>query len=77
MYSFMHALQAAVTHANIACCIAFAALNVHFFGGQLPSTHNFQPHFVSLLLTSLLNLKNSLITAALLHSYFSYQNVYS
>ena len=75
--SSMYALQAAVTHGNIACCIAFAALNFHFFGGQVPSTHNFQPHFVSLLFTSLLNLKNSLITAALLHSYFSYQNVYS
>ena len=73
----MYALQAAVTHGNIAGCIAFAALNFHFFGGQVPSTHNFQPHFVSLLFSSLLNLKNSLIMAALLHSYFSYQNVYS
>jgi hypothetical protein len=53
----LHALQAAVTHGNIACCIAFAALNFHFFGGQGPSTHNFQPHFVSLLFYSLLNLK--------------------
>ena len=53
----LRALQAAVTHGNIACCIAFAALNFHFFGGQVPSTHNFQPHFVSLLFSSLLNLK--------------------
>ena len=50
--SSMYALQAAVTHGNIACCIAFAALNFHFFGGQVPSTHNFQPHFVSLLFSS-------------------------
>ena len=34
----LHALQAAVTHGNIACCIALAALNFHFFGGQVPST---------------------------------------
>ena len=40
--SSMYALQAAVTHGNIACCIAFAALNFHFFGGQVPSAHNFQ-----------------------------------
>ena len=43
----LYALQAAVTHGNIACYIASAALNFHFFGGQVPSTHNFQPHFVS------------------------------
>ncbi len=32
------------------------ALNVHFFGGRLLSTRNFQPHFVLLLLVFLLKL---------------------
>ena len=36
--STMYALQAPVTHGNIAFCIAFVALNFHFFGGQVTST---------------------------------------